>query len=450
MYSPGQVLIVDPYNEYGVLFIQSIFRRHGLPSVCLYTNCRERVAGEATVNQLPSEWVAASYDACTGSVDQLVGQLRAHHRIAAVIPFDELSVLPAVELASRLGLSWPQPQIMRRFRDKFALKQHLRSTAPRLRINASQLVRKDAEVFALRKQTPYRRFVLKPNDGYGNQHIGLFAFDSSAAQIRSYLRRMQGRQVVMEEYIGGTEYFVNGQIDAAGKILIIAIFEYLRGSANGRHNIDLETLQVRHGTLLFDTVASYAEDVMRATELTRSPFHLELKVDELGPCLIEVAARLAGHGNAILCAELHGPQLDVIDWASHYYLGTGPYGVQPLNWRKYNSQTVRYVHGVAFRRERLCELHGIAEVEALPEFYKWVKKPVVGMRVPRTVDCLSMPWSLILQAPTQSQTATAAGRVRRLIGWNNHTGPAKRAAVSLRLAMPKGVIRLRRALMNTR
>jgi hypothetical protein len=257
---------------------------------------------------------------------------------------------------------------------------------------------------------------------------------------------VKGREILMEEYIGGTEYFVNGQTDAAGNVFVVAVFEYLRGTVNGRQNIDLETTQVRHGTQLFDTITSYAEKILHAARLTRSPFHLELKVDEHGPCLIEVAARLAGHGNGLLCGELHGPQLDVIDWAAHYYLGTRDYGAPPLDWSRYNSQATRYVHGIALKRERLYELDGIAEVEALPEFYGWVQKPVVGMRVARTVDCLSMPWSLILTAPTLSQTATAAGRVRHLIGLNNRIGHAKRAALWLRLAMLKGPVRLRQAL----
>jgi hypothetical protein len=253
----------------------------------------------------------------------------------------------------------------------------------------------------------------------------------------------------MEEYIGGTEYFVNGQIDAHGNVFIIAVFQYLRGPANGRHNIDLETTQVRHGTELFDNIAKYAEEVMRATRLTRSPFHLELKIDEHGPCLIEAAARLAGHGNAILSGELHGPQVDVIDWAAHYYLGTTDYGAPPLNWGQYNSLTTRYVHGVARKRERLYELGGIAEVEALPEFYRWVQKPVIGMRVQRTIDCLTMPWSLLLRASTQEQTATAARMVRQLIVWNTRVGYAKRAGLWLRLAMLKAPARLRQVLATT-
>ena len=50
----------------------------------------------------------------------------------------------------------------------------------------------------------------------------------------------------MEEYVGGAEYFVNGQVDAAGAVTTIAIFEYRRSSANGHHNIDHETMLVPH------------------------------------------------------------------------------------------------------------------------------------------------------------------------------------------------------------
>jgi hypothetical protein len=104
---------------------------------------------------------------------------------------------------------------------------------------------------------------------------------------------------------------------------------------------------------------------------------------------------------------------------------------------------------VARKRERLYELGGIAAVEALPEFYRWVQKPVIGMRVQRTIDCLTMPWSLLLRASTQEQTATAARMVRQLIVWNTRVGYAKRAGLWLRLAMLKAPARLRQVLATT-
>src|SRR5258708_36611982 len=138
----------------------------------------------------------------------------------------------------------------------------------------------------------------------------------------------------MEEFIEGTEYLGKGQIDAGGDGSTVDIFQYSRRPANGRHNIDFETSRVPYGTRIFDNLARYAEAVMQATGLRRSPFHLEIKVDELGPCLIEAAARLPGHGNALLSGELHGSKLDLIDFASHYYFKSD-YRELPLDWSAY-------------------------------------------------------------------------------------------------------------------
>jgi hypothetical protein len=439
----GHYLIQDPYHEYGMRFVEHIHRKYGHRAIVFYTDRRERLAQGANAPKLRPECVAGAYEVPAGTLPRFVAALEAYPNIIGVIPFNETSLLPAAELASRLGLSWSPPEVIRRFRDKFSLKEHLRKTAPTVRVNASQLVRTVVDVLALRRQDPYRRFILKPNDGYGNRRIGLFDRGSTAAQVQAHLERLAGGPVVMEEYIGGTEYFVNGQIDAAGKVAIYAIFQYVRRSANGRHNLDWECKKVPHGSGTFSRLADYGERVMQATQLRRSPFHLELKVDERGPSLIEAAARLAGHANALVCGELHGPQLDLIELASRHYLNAADFGSLPLDWAAYDAQAVRYVHGIAARRERLYDLEGIAAVEAMPEFCAWIKKPTIGVRIERTVDTLTMPWSLLLRAATETQAAAAAGQVRSLIRWNVHTGRGMRAALGMRYLVPRGLARLR-------
>jgi hypothetical protein len=436
-------LIQDPYHEYGMRFVEQIYRQYGHRAIVFYTNRRERLAQGSNAPKLRSECVAAAYNVPAGTMPRFVDALRAHPNIIGVIPFNETSLLPAAELASRLGLSWSPPDVIRRFRDKFLLKDHLRKTAPAVRINASQMVLTTADVLALRRQEPYRRFILKPNDGFGNRRIGLFDRGSTAAEIQTHLNRLAGGPVVMEEYIGGAEYFVNGQIDAGGQVATCAIFRYVRRSANGRHNLDWECKKVSHGSGIFARLADYCDSVMRATQLRRSPFHLELKVDERGPSLIEVAARLAGHGNALLCGELHGPKLDLIELASHHYLNAADFGLLPLDWAAYDARAVRYVHGIAARRERLYDLNGIAAVEALPEFCGWITKPKIGVRIERTVDTLTMPWSVLLQARTELQVSAAADQVRSLIRWNVHTGRGMRVALGVRYIVPRGFARLR-------
>jgi ATP-grasp domain len=441
-------LIQDPYHEYGRQFIDHLYRRYGLRAICFYTNRRERLLHETTLERLGPNRLAAAYELDAGSIIELLREVQSRYDIVAVIPFNETSLLPASEIASRLGLGWAQPGVIPLFRDKLALKQHLRATCPGLRVNASCQVRSSADILAARQQPCYRRFILKPNSGYGNRAIGLFDRESPEASLQAYLDRLDSAEIVMEEYIDGTEYFVNGQIDAKGAACTVAIFEYSRRFANGRHNIDFETMRIDHGTALFETLAGYAADVMRATGLKRSPFHLELKLDARGPCLIEVAARLPGNGNALLSGELHGGRLDLIDVASHFYLTSTDREI-PLSWGAYNSQAVRYVHGIALRSERVYQLDGVEEVEALPEFHEWVRKPEIGARVQRTVDCLTMPWSLILKAPTELQVAVSAERVRRLVRWNWDIGSAKRAALSVRFMAPRALQRIRREILAT-
>jgi len=154
-----------------------------------------------------------------------------------------------------------------------------------------------------------------------------------------------------------------------------------------------------------------------------------LKVDDRGPCLIEIGARLAGHGNTLLCQELHGPRLNLFALAAHYYFSAEDFGPIPLDWNTYDASAVRYVHGVAERPGRIFRVEGVREVEALPEFHSWVKKPAVGAQLQPTRDLFTMPFSLVLKGGTQEQLTAATAQVRRTLQFNRSVGPARRAAV---------------------
>jgi ATP-grasp domain len=424
-----QYLIQDPHHEYAARFIEHLYHSFGYRAVCFYTDRGERLFHQPDYPILRSECVAASYDVSVRDLSKFASHIAANHRVVAVLPFNEPTVAPAVELARLLDLSWAQPDVMRRFHDKFALKEYIRGTHPEVPMNASRRVQGLADVLAARREPPYQRFVLKPNNGFGNRAIGLFDETTEVAVLESFLGSLQGIPVVMEQYIDGTEYFINGQADDRGEVCVVAIFEYARLPANGRHNIDTETLLVSHRDPRYTELAAYARQVVRATGLRRSPFHLELKASGSGPCLIEVGARLAGHQNAFLCEQLHGPRLDLFSLAAHYYFKADDYGPVALNWESYDSSAVRYVHGVADRRERICRLEGVREIEALPEFYGWVKKPRVGALMEPTRDLLSMPFSLILKGQTQEQLAATASRVRETLQLNRSVGTVRRVRV---------------------
>jgi hypothetical protein len=425
-------LIQDPCHEYAVRFIELIHRRFGLRAICFYTDRRDRLRRSRQFPLLESELVAASYDVPRSDLVRFAAHLREHHHVAAVVPAHEPAVLPATELGELLGLSWAQPIAMRRVCDKFAFKRYLREQHPYIRINASRLVQTSRDLRVARRDAAYRRFVIKPNGGFGNRAVGLFDDSTSEEAIRDFLYKMRGTPLVMEEYIDGEEYFVNGQVDAGGRVMCLAAFQYRRQPANGRHNLDFETLLLPHREPRFEQVTRYAEEVVRASELRRTPFHLELKFDAQGPCLIEVGARLAGHGNALLCGDLHGSRLDLIELAAHYYVTADDHGPVPLDWTAYDAAAVRYVHGIASRRERIYDLKGVDGVEALATFDRWVKRLAIGQMLERTADSLTMPYSLLLRGSSQEALAADAISARALLRWNTAGGWPRRVMVEVR------------------
>jgi hypothetical protein len=432
-----QYLIQDPHHEYAVRFIDHLFRKHGHRAVCFYTDRAHRLRQEREFQILASDRIAASYDVPLDELETFAQHVRAHYDIAGIIPFNEPAVLPAAQLAALLDLDCPQQEVMPRFRDKHAMKEHLRGTAG-LRVNRSQRVTSIDDILDARARV-MPRFVLKPNDGYGNRAVGIFDKRSTRDEIDKYLERARGRQLVMEEFVGGQEYFVNGQVDARGNVSVVAAFAYERAAANGHPQIDAETWKVPHASAVFSVLAEYAQAVLIATGLRRSPFHLELKIDEQGPCLIEVGARFAGLKNVFLCERLHG-SLDLFDVAAHYYLHADDYGPLALDWTAYDARAIRYVHGISTQRHRVYDVSNVRTVERLPHFLQWAKKPVLGERVEITHDCLSAPWSVILAGASESELDTAAKTVRDYLQPQAGVSISTRALVSARAAMTKAIV----------
>ena len=418
------IVLVDPDHEYAVRFVELAFERHHCHTVCVYTHQSARAAAEQRFPILRSRVVAGRHELDRRGIFDVAARIREWHRPLAVVPFNEQVLRLSSELSDALGLDWNSLEVMKRFRNKFALKQFLRASHPDIRVNGSILVRDAASVFAADAGS-FAHFVIKPNDGYGNRDVGVF--DRTAREsIEQFFAKRPGRDFALEEFIGGTEYFVNGQMDGRGRAHVVAVFEYARTFANGREGIDRTTRLVHRREPVFSTAESYARSVIEATGLRRSPFHLELKVDAQGPCLIDLAARLAGNQNAFLVSTLHGDQFDLLEVALDHYLRPDAPESLPLDWSRYDSTHVQYMHGIATRREIIVELQGIDEVEALPSFRCWAKKPHVGDRITPTIDALTMPWSLVLANRSPETLAADATTANELIRWNASVGEVRR------------------------
>lgn len=422
--SAGEILLQDPYHPYAVRFLELAGGR-GLRTVCLYTDAADMVRNIRKFPALAGPLVSASYLVEGRSLEDMAAHLRGHHSIQAVVPHMEPTVLPLGRIAELLDLPWAQPGVLERFRDKFALKSYLRSVPDGPRINSIASVTTGDDVRRAIATGDFARFVLKPNDGFGNTTIGFFDADGDPAELERYLSDRAGAQLLMEEYIGGEEYFVDGQVDADGEVESFAVWKYRRRDLNGRKAVSVGDIAVPTTDPDFGAIVDYTARVMQASGLRSSPFHLELKVDDAGPCLIEVGARLVGGDLAQFDPLLHG-SLDMMAVALHYYLGETGHLESNLDWEHYDRNRLGTVNGISTTTGLVYEIDGLDEVEARPDFVAWAQRPRIGARLTPTVDLLNRPWRAVVRVGSDADYDRIASELHAGLRLNDSSTGARR------------------------
>jgi ATP-grasp domain len=408
-------VLLNPYQPYALRFIDRLWSR-GIRTVALHTGWRERLVIETRTPVPRGPAIAAHLQLRSSRWDQVAAELRSRYDVVGVLPHEEGMVAPLGELATHLGLSWAQPDVLPAFRDKHGLKQRVAQNDPGIRLNAHRLVRSAADARDFVAATGCPRYVLKPNDGSGNRDI-TFVDRGDLSRVDRLLH-VGARPMLMEEFVGGDEYFVNGQSDARGEPLVVSVWRYERRAVNARENVSVKSLRVPTADPAFAVLKAYAERVLRATGLRRSPFHLEAKVDAAGPCLIEVGARLCGLQVAELDSWLHGDRLDLVDVAVHDYISAERASEVALDWRAFDAHAASTVLGVAEQPGRLFRIEGVEQVERMPEFLGWVKEPHLGDTVLATVDVLSTPWVANLGASDDTHLTAAENALRSALRFN--------------------------------
>jgi hypothetical protein len=334
-------------------------------------------------------------------------------KLEGVIPWDEQHVMLGAELGDRLGLGWNSAKTIERCRDKFLMKAWLRRYG-KARINASAVVDDAAGAFAFLETVGRWPIVVKPTAGSGSTDV---YFPASRDELLRDCQRVMGAgsgQVLLEEYIGGKELAVNGIVDKNGDVLITDIWHYDRRESHGIPNLYFQTFKIPTSDPLFGQVAHYAGQIVEGLGLRRTPIHMEVKVDDRGPCLIEVGARLSGGNLLVLGSKLHGRSL--LELAACHYLAELPIGAKEIDYKRYDRYDARVVHGIQSHEiPRIRAVHGVAEVEALPSFQGFGKLRYPGMSAPLSRDLDTVAWELYLIHPDAEQVAHDTVRARQLL-----------------------------------
>ena len=236
-----------------------------------------------------------------GEAAEAVSLFAGTHPIAAVVGADDETTALAATIADRLGLPHNPLPALGAARDKLAQRGVLaRAGLPVPRFTLARLD-EDAAAVARRIDLPC---VIKPRRLAASR--GVMRADDVPSLARA-MRRLQtllvspevdatgewAETAIVETFIPGREVALEGLIER-GSLRMLALFDK-PDPLDGPYFE--ETIYVTPSRLPEGTQAALAQAVGRAARaigLQRGPVHAELRVNEKGPWLIELAARPIG------------------------------------------------------------------------------------------------------------------------------------------------------------
>ncbi len=231
-----------------------------------------------------------------GCSDEDLVNLLKKYEIVCAVPGCETGVRLADRINKVFGLRGNDPDTTYLRCTKEGMYEALGKAG--IRRIESAMVSTEDDVKKFWNDNRLTKAVLKFSETAGT--VGLKISDSLEACLEHF-RLMQGMYnmwgsespILMQEYIGGTEYIVNS-ISVDGRHKITDVWRY-------------EKILYDDGTLVYDTiilvdrlvpgmqdVLQYDYKVLDAVEMKNGFSHNEIKVDEKGPVLIETNARVMG------------------------------------------------------------------------------------------------------------------------------------------------------------
>jgi len=230
-----------------------------------------------------------------------VADFARRHPVDAVVPVDDRTTVVGAAIAERLGLRSSSVEAVSTTRNKHRMREAFARAGVRSPRFALLNVADDPEDAAERATYPC---VLKPTVLAGSR--GVIRADDPAAFVAAFRRiaailaesEMAGlgdgrEEVLVEEFIPGREVALEGLL-VGGELHVLALFDK-PDPLDGPYFE--ETIYVTPSRLPEDVQAAIAAETRwaaRALGLVEGPIHAELRVNEHGPWVVEVAARTIG------------------------------------------------------------------------------------------------------------------------------------------------------------
>ena len=260
----------------------------------------EVVRGIDAPEDLARQWglpLAVDFTAVDSSVRNIVAYA-ADHPLDAIVAVDDSATILAARAAAALGLPNNPPEAAEAARDKGLMRRLMSQAGVPCPIFRRFALADDPEAVAQRVGYPC---VVKPLLLSGSR--GVIRADNSSEFVAAFerLKRMllgdgyplDGTSILVEDFIPGVEVALEGLL-TDDALHVLAIFDKpdpLDGP------FFEETIYVTPSRLPVATQAAIAECAARAAAsigLHNGPVHAEMRINERGPWMLEIAGRSIG------------------------------------------------------------------------------------------------------------------------------------------------------------
>jgi biotin carboxylase len=261
----------------------------------------EIVAVANYCHQLAPSWglppiMALHFDRPEQAADTVLREISGHPD--AVLAVDDSGVELAALLAERLGLPGNPAHAVRRLRDKLAFRRLLQEQE--FLCPEFHHLPTDED---LRKLFPELKFpvVVKARRLSGSR--GVIRADDSAELVRAvtWVRAIQSRAdrdaqelgLIIEDFIAGREYALEGTLNR-GELTTLALFDKPDPLDGPYFEETIYVTPSRLPAELQNRIHQEVARVCRCAELTDGPVHAEVRINDQGVWILEVAARSIG------------------------------------------------------------------------------------------------------------------------------------------------------------
>jgi biotin carboxylase len=229
---------------------------------------------------------------------EAIREYAAQHSLAAVIAVDDSGSLLAAQASAALGLPHNEPGAAEAARDKFLMRSLFAQAgvpSPHFRLCSST-----DDLVALAETVRYPCVVkpLRLNGSRGVIRANTPAeFAAAVERLIGLLRRLEGssspHQFLVEDFIPGIEVALEGLIDN-GRLQVLALFDKPDPLDGPFFEETLYVTPSRLPEATQQAIFACAAAAAQAVGLRIGPLHAELRINEHGPWMVELAGRTIG------------------------------------------------------------------------------------------------------------------------------------------------------------